>query len=172
MKNTICCSLFLSFFFLPATGQKKTEYITIDWPGEYNWKILKKEDDQNKQITIIIPGKETASTASILGFLTAYKGVKIANTDDISKDYKSRLDTGSTLTVLDKEQTTKSLWIIFKVETPATNKYPEPESDLYYVVQGQYALYENYVAIKQPFLTPEFVNKWIAIFKTSRLKIE
>jgi hypothetical protein len=53
-----------------------------------------------------------------------------------------------------------------------TNKYPEPESDLYYVIQGEYGLYENYVAVKRPKLDDEFVSKWSDIFKTSELKIE
>jgi len=42
-----------------------------------------------------------------------------------------------------------------------------PESQLYYIVQGNCSLYSNFVAIKEKSLTNEFVGKWKRVFKSS-----
>lgn len=155
-----------------ASSQRKIEHIVIDWPGEYNWKIVQQGKSDEGMSTVIIPGNETVSTASIIGSLTVYKAAYFPNIDSIVINYKNRTDTGSTLTVIQTAPNGKYPWVIFKVETPKTDKYPEPESDLYYVVQGKYGLYENYVAIKKPMLSDDFVKRWTDVFKTSKIKIE
>jgi hypothetical protein len=89
--------------------------------------------------------------------------------NDLISFYKSGMDTGSTLTVIEKSDSLPNFWVIFEVETPKTDKYPEPESDLYYVVQGDYAVFENHVAIRKPTLSEDFVLKWSKIFKYGTL---
>jgi hypothetical protein len=94
---------------------------------------------------------------------------KIFGLDELISFYKSGMDTGSTLTVLERSDSLPNYWMIFKVETPKTDKYPEPESDLYYVIQEDFAVFENNVAIKKSTLSENFVLKWSQIFKNSRL---
>jgi hypothetical protein len=119
---------------------------------------------------VIIPGSETLKKASIVGVMEAKSGLKFASTDSIIAYYKSGLDEGSVLTVVDQSRDSTNLWALFKVETPKTAKYPEPESDLYYVAQGDYALFDMHVAIKQPSLSADFLKKWAPIFKESKLE--
>ena len=150
-------------------AQRPTEHVETDWPKEYKWKVAGHQNKGNVETIYIIPGNETPKTASILGSIEAFKGLRYSSIHDIITDYQKHLDTGSTLTMVTMQDSAGPMWVIFKVETPVTLKYPEPESDLYYVLQGEYALYEDHVAIKQPNLSPEFVDKWSKIFKTSRL---
>ena len=171
MKATLPLFILL-FLRLTAIGQGRMEHIAIDWPGEYNWKTVKQKHVENKQTLMIIPGNDSISNPSIIGSLTVYRGVKFSALDNIISNYKARLDSGSNLTPLERLQKTKYPWIIFKVETPATTKYPEPESDLYYVVQGKFGLYENFVGIKAATLSDEFVKKWTAVFMTAQIRIE
>ena len=173
LLNRVSLLLFFLFCFGgQGIGQRKGERISIDWPGEYEWKTVQQTNDGNVQTSMIIPGNESVSTASIMGSLKAYQGVQVATIADISSHYKAGLDSGTTFTLIDKKQNTTYPWVIFKVETPRTQKYPEAESDLYYVVQGKYALYENYVAIKESRLSDDFVKKWKAIFMTSKIATE
>ena len=155
-----------------ARGQQKVEGLHVDWPADYKWKVIDQQDKNGIQLMRIIPGNDTKANPSIIGAIAAYSGVKFSNTDEMIQHYQSGLDTGTTLTVMEKNNTTKNIWVLFKVETPVTKKYPEPESDLYYVIQGEYALYENNVAIKSPSLSKEFVEKWTGIFKTARITFE
>jgi hypothetical protein len=169
--------LIITIFFLwcttqAAIGQGKVEHIVISWPGEYNWKIVKQTHDENTQTSMIIPGNDSISNPSIIGSLTVYRGAKFSKLEDIITHYKAGLDSGSRLTPLERSQNTKYSWIIFKVETPANNKYAEPESDLYYVVQGKFGLYENFVGIKAATLSDEFVKKWTAVFMTGQITTE
>jgi hypothetical protein len=121
---------------------------------------------------VIIPGNETTKTVSIIGTMDATFGVDSAGIAEVIDEYKNALDTGSVLTVLEKQTGKKPEWVLFKIETPVTKKYKEPESDLYYVTQGQYALYTTWVAIKKETLSKDFVAKWSKIFKQSKLVIE
>ena len=120
-------------------------------------------------MSMIIPGGESVSSASIMGSLTTYQGTRIADVAAMINMYKGRLGVGTTFTLIAQQPDTAYPWIIFKVETPPTRDYPDAESDLYYVVQGKLALYENYVAIKAARLSPEFVDKWKAVFMTGRV---
>jgi hypothetical protein len=169
MKN-----LFLFFVLLYFSGyaQKKIENIKIDWPAEYKWQIINQSKNKSRQSVTLIPGYETVKNASIIGTMVAIKGVNYSDLDGLITHYKTSIDTGSKLTLLERNDTNQPHWIIFKVETPVTPKYPEPESDLYYVVQGEYALYENYVAIKKENISQDFIKRWSEIFKKAALAIQ
>ena len=58
------------------------------------------------------------------------------------------------------------------LETPKTAKYPDPESDLYYVAQAEFALCDTHVAIKEAALSPNFVEKWTSILKDSKIEMQ
>jgi hypothetical protein len=165
--------ILFTFFFTANAGylqaQRPAERVETEWPEEYNWQVAGRLNSGNKQTIYIIPGNETPGTASIIGSIVAFKGLRYSSINEIIIHYKQQLDSGSTLTLVTMQDSARPLWVIFKVETPATTKYPEPESDLYYVIQGEYALFEDHVAIKQPNLSQEFINKWSKIFKNSRL---
>ena len=165
-------ALFLFFSILmvfSSKAQLKMEHLTTDWPPEYKWQIIKRQNSGSKQSITIIPGYQISSNATIIGNIVAYRGMHYASLDSLMVHYKSVLDTGSVLTVIERGDKDLNPWILFKVETPKTDKYPEPESDLYYDVQGEYALFENYVAIKEPNLSSDFVKKWSTIFKNSKI---
>jgi len=155
-----------------VSGQSKEENLSMQWPIEYNWKVVSQVNDSTKTSTMIIPGKDKIETASIIGSVAAYIGIKYPNMDEIIKHYKEALDSGSVLTEVERNSKAKYSWVMFKVETPVTTKYSEPESDLYYIVQGRYALYENYVAIKKPNLSADFIAEWMKVFKTAKITLE
>lgn len=64
----------------------------------------------------------------------------------------------------------KSVYVIFKVEIPRFHYDPQPQSRLYYIIQGESELFVNYVAVKSPTLDKAFENKWIKVFKASKLE--
>jgi hypothetical protein len=72
--------------------------------------------------------------------------------------------------VVEKDSSANNFWVIFKVDNPSFPNDPLPESQLWYVIQGESALFVNFVAIKKEKLTDEFVTKWTKILKSSRLE--
>src|ERR1700754_3522801 len=176
MKKKILLSFIISallFDIADAQQKKKHEEIVIEWPGEYNWKVIQRTETSGKRGVTIIPGNENPQTASICGTITGYLNFDGGNPDSIIAMYRSHIDSGTVLTVLERGDSVEmnggveqghnieSHWVIFKTETPVTTKYSLAESDLYYVRQGEYALYENFVAIKKPSLDPEFTKRWV-----------
>jgi len=163
------CLVDFCFIFIRTEAQRSTEHVTIDWPEQYEWKVVGRQNKNNVSSLTIIPGKETVATASIVGVMSGYKGMRTSNTTQIVDVFRKGLDTCSVLTILKADDSAAHRWVIFKVETPKTDKYPEPESDLYYCIQGEYALFENHVAVKQPKLSPDFEQQWRKVFKESIL---
>src|ERR1700722_11122907 len=98
--------IFTVFVLLAISGaaisQGRTEHIDINWPGEYNWKTVRQTHHDNVQTLMIIPGSDSVSNASIIGSLTVFRGAKFSNIAEVIQNYRGRLDTGSTLTPLDK----------------------------------------------------------------------
>ena len=78
----------------------------------------------------------------------------------------------ATLTLIEKNETSKNHWILFKIEAPRFKNDKRPESQLYYVIQGESSLYSNFVALKEKKLSDDFVNKWKEIFKASELTFQ
>ena len=152
-----------------AFAQRRTENLTTDWPAEYKWQVVNSQNDDEKQTVVIIPGNETVRNATIIGVMSAYRGRHYTDIDQLVSQYKNALDTGSILTIVDSAVSAANPWVIFKVETPSSNKYHEPESDLYFVIQGEFAVFEDHVALKDARLPADFIAKWGEIFKQSKL---
>jgi hypothetical protein len=154
----------LSFF-----GQKKIESLQISWPEEYKWKMVSDIDDKKSSLFEMIPGKDNPNNWNMFVSLMQLKNVKILNTDKVVQIYKesSRKESPrAKFTILEKNDTTKNKSIVFKIEIESFPDDVKPESQLYYVIQGESTLYVNYIAVKEKELKDEFVNKWSATLKT------
>jgi hypothetical protein len=154
-----------------AIGQKGREALTIQWPPQYMWQIIHQQNDSNKRVLTIIPGNETIQTASIIGNHVAYRGLALANGDELMDSYKKNVGPGTKFTLISRYDQAGEFWVLFKLETPKIPPYPAAESDLYYVVQGKYGVYEVHVAIKSPHLSALFIRQWSAIFLAGKLEL-
>lgn len=157
-----------------AFGQTQ-EMLKIVWAEEYKWKIGSNQENKSIHMIEIIPENETIDNWTVIGTMMSYKGVKIAKTDQVVEIFRqssSKASSKATLTVLESNDTTKNIWVLFKVETPSFPNDPKPESQLYYAIQGEMTLYVNFIAIKEKKLPKDFVDKWSKIFKDSEFVYE
>ena len=61
-------------------------------------------------------------------------------------------------------------WIIFKIETPKFKTDDKgPESQLWYIVQGETSLYTNFRAIKEKEISKDLETKWVKFFKKGKI---
>jgi hypothetical protein len=98
------------------------------------------------------------------------KESKIESTDQVVEMYRQSSQKESSkakLTVLEDNNKEKNIWVLFKVETPSFSNDPNPESQLYYAIQGEKTLYINFIAIKEKTLSNDFLSKWTKVFKNS-----
>ncbi len=166
---------FLSYFVLTtllSPGQTKTETLKITWPEEYKWKIGSTQEDDKQRMVEFIPGNETIDNWTIIGTLLSIKGVTGVPMDvamNLMFEQARQTAIKPGLTLIERNDTAKHPWIIFKIETSKFKNDPNPESQLYYIIQGEMSLYSNFVAIKEKTLSKEFVARWSTIFKSSEL---
>lgn len=163
---------FLSLLFsaVLSYAQVRHETMKFNWPAGYNWKTISNQNTAAAQMVEIVPGNESASRWSILGTSMIYKTIRNSSTTAVAQMvYQQTLKNAPLAKLTIFEHNEGQHWIIFKIESPRFNTSPVPESQLYFFIQGQSALFCNFVAIKQPKLSLAFVNKWIPIFKTSHL---
>lgn len=60
-------------------------------------------------------------------------------------------------------------WALFIVERPSTDETGESESSIGYLVQGETSYHSITVSVKNKQLSPEFITKWGAILKKTKL---
>ncbi|GEO11117.1 hypothetical protein SAE01_36130 [Segetibacter aerophilus] len=143
------------------------------WPEEFKWKLALNQEDSFSHTITLIPENESLTKWTVLGQMMAIKNNFKANNIDqvVSTFTQASLQESpkAKYLVLEKDETTKNFWAIFKVETPNYPNDPIPESQLWYAIQGNSTLYVNFVAIKEKTLSKAFVEKWIKVFKSSHL---
>jgi len=164
--------LFIVAFVTLTVSAFGQEILKIDWPDEYNWKIGSTQEDGKVHMIELIPGNETVDKWTIIGTMMSVKGVKNIPMDNAVKmmfDQAKQNAPKATVTLIEKNESGQNHWVIFKIETPRSNNDKNPESQLYYIIQGEASLYINFVAIKEKTLSKEFVDKWTTIFKNAEL---
>ena len=152
--------------------QTKDENLKIVWCEEYKWKIASNQENKTTHFLEIIPGKEKIEKWTMLGTMMSLKNTKITKTEQVVETYRQsslKESPKAKLTVLESNDTTKNIWILFKIETPSFPNDPKPESQLYYAIQGEATLYVNFIALKEKTLSNDFIIKWTKVFKESEL---
>jgi hypothetical protein len=158
-------------FTISAYGQTR-ELLKIDWPAEYKWKIGSDQENEKQHMIEIIPGNETFENWSIIGTMISYKGARNVTMDivlNLMYDEAKKHGDDPTLTPIERNDTAENAWVLFKIEAPHYKHIKNPESQLFYVIQGHSSLYSNFVAVKEESLSPGFVEKWTKVFKASQL---
>ena len=154
-----------------SNGQGQ-ENLKIVWPEEYKWKIGSNQENETMHMMELIPGKEKIEKWTILGTMISIKGATNVPMDkamNMMYDQAKQNAPDATLTLIEKNETAGNPWVIFKIEAPRFKNDKRPESQLYYIIQGQTSLYSNFVALKEKKLSDDFVSKWKEIFKASEL---
>ena len=176
LDNTLEMKSIFVVLLVALTGHtslaQSQENLKIIWPEEYKWKIGSNQENENIHMLELIPGDEKIDKWTIMGTMMSIKGAKNVAMDkamNLMFDQAKQNAPKATLTLIEKDEAAKNPWVIFKIESPRFNNDKNPESQLYYIVQGESSLYSNFVAIKEKQLQEEFVNKWVRVFKSSEL---
>lgn len=164
--------ILLLSIIIPAIAQQKMENLKVNWPEEYKWKIGNNQEDKTIHFMELIPEKETLENWSIIGTMMSLKNVQKMPMDkavELFYNQTKKSAPNAKLTVLDKKEQIENPWVLFKVEVDKYLDDPNPESQVYYVIQGNSSLFVNIVGIKQKIISQEFEEKWGKIFKSSEL---
>jgi hypothetical protein len=158
--------------FTGVTYSQGKESLKISWPGEYKWKVGADQQAKNSRMIELIPEKETLKNWTIIGTMLSMRGIKNVPMNTAVKTMFDKMKGNSPkarLVIIERDDKAKNPWIIFKIESPYFTNSKTPESQMYYIIQGNTSLYTNFVAVKQASLGPLFIEKWAKIFKGSSL---
>lgn len=163
--------LILTFsFFLNLSSFSQVEALGIHWPEEYQWKVGNQAEDETQEIIILIPGNESMEKWTIQGTMISMKGTHFDNLDlfyDLVVDQIKAEAIKPKVTIVEKNYSVKNPFILFKLEAKSFKSDPNPESTLFYLIQGDTSLFLTVVSIHEPKLSKTFLNKWKSIFLSS-----
>lgn len=152
--------------------QQVGESLMLDWLAKENWKVGDNQENSQQHIIDFIHSDETIDKWTELGNMTSIKGitgVPITTAMNLMFDQSKLNSPKSKLTFIEKDEKAEYPWIIFTIESPNFKNDKNPESQLWYIVQGKQALYTNFRAVKQATIPAEFKASWIAFFKTAKI---
>lgn len=168
-------SFFAVLFFLSALSiysQTKIENLKVNWPEEYKWKIGSNQEDETMHMIELVPEKETIDNWTIIGTMMSLKnvtGIPMDKAMNLFFEQTKSEAPDAKLTFIEKNEAGKNHWILFKVEVEKYLDDPNPESQVYYIIQGDSSLYVNLVGIKEKKISKAFETKWSKIFKASEI---
>jgi hypothetical protein len=172
MKRMLSVLFMLMAVVTNCFAQDKTEGLKFSWPDNFNWQVGSDQENDTQHLVELVPADQTIDNWKILVTMQTLKGVvnvPIASVPESLMSQAQKTAVGARLTILEKDDKAKAPWILFKIESPSFTNDPTPESQLYYVIQGQTALFINFVAVKRRGLPDDFTNQWKAVFKLSEL---
>jgi hypothetical protein len=156
---------FLIFNNINAQSNSKTEILKINWPKEESWHIIDQHKNATSTVTMIISlkGKETIENHSEIGTTYICSGSMYVPIENKIKELFQPLKHVPTAkrTIVEKDEKAKYPWSILKIEYPT-------ESQIWYIIQGKNELYCTLWSTNQE-ITPKSQEKWVKIFKSSKI---
>lgn len=149
--------------------EQVAESFILDWPLKENWKVGDNQENSKQHIVDFIHSNETIDKWTELGNMTSIKGIKgvpVSTAMNLMIDQAKLNSPKAKLTFIEKNEQAEYPWIIFTIESPNFKNDKNPESQLWYIVQGKQALYTNFRAVKQATIPADLKASWIEFFKT------
>ena len=172
MKKTVFVFVLLCFQML--FGQKK-EVLKIDWPKEYEWKVVHNYESDKTDFIILIPKNENENNWTIRCSSMIFRNTPLSNVDFIIKHYENNFSKqipSAKFTLLEKSNEEKNFWFISKIENPSPSLEAESDSVLLYIIQKENTLYQVMIAVKEKTLSKEFIKKWSKVFRSGEFFYE
>lgn len=168
-------SFLLAFsLLLSLYSYSQVEVLGIHWPDEYHWKVAEQAEDETQEIMVLIPGDESMEKWTIQGNMISMKGIHL---DDLNVFYDVIIDQikkeaiKPKVSIVEKNLSVKNPYILFKLEAKKYKSDPNPESSLFYLIQGDTSVFLNVVSIHESKLSKTFLNTWKSIFLSSTFQM-
>lgn len=157
-----------------TTGSEKivNEELELFWPENEKWKIGSQQENSQMAVVELIREGETLENWTEIGTMTSYKNVPRIPVDDAMNLIYGTAKTNAInpkITFIEKDETAKYPWIIFKIESPKFRNDKIPESQVWMLIQGEKTMYSVFRAVKQAEIPLELQEKWVSFLKTSKV---
>ena len=170
-KNFKIIILFLALSFqLPTFSQTngKSDFVKIDWPKDEKWHIADQQKSASQTMIELLKGSETFDNFSEIATTYIFReSMYIPIKDKIEELYNRIKKTAPSAkkTMIEKDEKSNCPWYIYKVESPT-------ESQVWFAVQGKNEIHVSFWATKSNEIKSELQDKWVNIFKSSKINCE
>lgn len=151
---------------------QKGESFMLHWPENENWKIGSNQEDDKMTMIELIHSNETFDNWTEIGTCTAYKNainIPVDAAMNMMYEQSKKESPKAKLTFIEKDEKAEFPWIIFTIESPNFKNDKNPESQLWFIIQGKTSLYSNFRAIKKSTIPNDLKEQWISFFKSGRI---
>ncbi len=169
MKSSL---IMLLVMFASLTQAQNKESLVLDWPIEEHWTVSERISENGQNIFFLTRNGETGANWTELGSMSSIEGIHGVDLEAEMNDlYKiEKKDSHKTkLTFIEKGITGKHPWIIFSIEGKYDAQYKYHESSVWYVIQGDTALYTCFLAMKKEKQDKDRKESWIKFFKAGEM---
>jgi hypothetical protein len=146
----------------------KSELVKINWPKDEKWHIADTQKNASQTMIELLKGSETFENFSEIGTTYIFRGsMYIPITDKIEELYNriKKNAPSAKKTIIEKDETSNCPWYIYKIESPT-------ESQVWFAVQGKNEIHISFWATKSSEIKSELQDKWVEIFKSSKINCE
>ena len=148
------------------------EVFVLNWPQKENWKQQTPQENDKMKFVEFLRNNETFENWTEIGTMITYKGITGEDVEfraqsmyQITKEKCPQ----AKFTIIEMDKKIEYPWIIFSTECPVSDETKTPESQLWYLVQGNASLYLCDRAVKQKFLPKDKLLNWTKFFKTAEI---
>jgi hypothetical protein len=156
---------FLIFNNVNAQSNSKSEILTINWPKAEGWHIADQKQNDVQTMIELLKGKETFENFSEIGTTYIFRGSMYVPLENKIEELYQRLKTNAPTakkTIIEKDEKAEYPWYIYKIESPT-------ESQVWYAIQGKNKIFVSFWATKAKEITNKSQDKWVKIFKSSKI---
>ncbi|PCH95392.1 MAG: hypothetical protein COB85_04635 [Bacteroidetes bacterium] len=144
------------------------ESLMMDWPDSEGWKVASSQEDNERKVIELLRNDETFETWTEIGTMMVYpalRNIPVEAAMNAMYGQAKKTCTSAKLTFIEKEETAKHPWILFKIECGSK----EPESQVWHIIQGTNEMFVNLRAVKQKTVPADLEDKWVKFFKKSKI---
>ena len=150
----------------------KGEAFSLPWPVDEHWRVQNISEDSTFSLMEFFHDNEQPELWTEYGAMMTLRDIRNANFKEFSQmiyqDFKQRAPK-ATLQYIKEDKKSEFPWLILSLQAPSTVDHQQPESQLWYIIQGKTALYSNFRAVKKATLSKELIKKWSAFFRSGTI---
>lgn len=139
--------------------------LIINWPIAEVWHVANQQRSVQQTMVELLKSNETFENFTEIGTEYIFRlRMNVAIKDKIDELYQrvKKNAPSAKKTMIEKDESAKSPWYIYKIESPT-------ESQVWYAIQGKDALFVNFFALRQSKIPADVQEKWVKIFKASKI---
>ena len=148
------------------------ELLHLNWPADESWRTGNRQENEEMILVEYLKRGETFDDWTELGTMQTIKGVTgipVSKTMNMMYEQSRQSCPNAQLTFIEKGETGAHPWIIFTIECASFKESEQPESQVWYIVQGDSALYTNFWAVREKTIPITLRKKWTEFFKTGKI---